>query len=101
MVTEIRYFSLCLTYVLGINLSSLIDDIREISGYARDKKILKLGGFLEDAIPKCLIIYPQNSKKEDNTLVKLDERWQESEHFVEFYKIGVNLPLKGKSYDKI
>ena len=39
--------------------AGIIDDIREISGYARDEKILdELGMPDKDIVPDCLIIYP-------------------------------------------
>ena len=47
--------------------SRIIDDIREISGYARDEYILKELGFQgNDNVPDCLIIYP---KMEDGQAV--------------------------------
>lgn len=40
--------------------SGIIDDIREISGYARDEHILnELGIHEHDIVPNCLIIYPK------------------------------------------
>lgn len=40
--------------------SRVIDDIREISGYARDEYILsELGISDQDRVPNCLIIYPK------------------------------------------
>lgn len=39
--------------------SELLDDIREISGYARDENILReLGVSNNNLVPNCLIIYP-------------------------------------------
>lgn len=43
-----------------ISYSGIIEDIREISGYARDEDILsELGLADKDSIPDCLIIYPK------------------------------------------
>ncbi len=41
--------------------SGIVDDIRQISSYARDEKILErlLGENKEDIVPPCLIIYPE------------------------------------------
>ena len=40
--------------------NGVIDDIREISGYARDEHILReLGISDQDKVPNCLIIYPK------------------------------------------
>ncbi len=64
----------------------ILDDIREISGYARDKKILDaLGWKPEDEcakgnyFPKCLIIYPDSStrfkwEKGDDSAEKDEEK---------------------------
>ena len=48
----------------------ILDDIREISGYARDEKILKVLGWKPEEesakgnyFPKCLIIYPDSSTR--------------------------------------
>lgn len=38
---------------------SIIEDIRQISAYARDSKILQAMGCSENAIVDCLIIYPE------------------------------------------
>ena len=70
----------------------LIKDIRQLSGYARDKTILsKLGKSEVDQlsyIPVCLIIYPDQSASEDlyNNPVK------EISGFNNFYKQAIKLP---------
>ena len=95
--------------------AGMLDDIRQISGYARDKKILKALGISEhshDEI-KCLIIYPepQNKTESNNNPSpnenKLNERCNifidgndqtlieqatEIKYFRNFYKIGIPLP---------
>ncbi len=86
----------------------IIDDIREISGYARDKKILKRLGSDEQEI-KCVIIYPNPIKfesdeidtdiddncKELNVFEKGDliPQCSEIKWFRNFYKISVKLPM--------
>ena len=78
----------------------ILDDIREISGYARDEKILQSIGYRDsNEVPKCVIIYPeiqenQNIKSEsllDNTKTLLSQTTQ-IPHFKNFYKIGINVP---------
>ena len=94
----------------------IIDDIREISGYARDKKILKALGVKDsdNEEVKCLIIYPEK------TIFKANSDWSEDENkeiegddckeatyfgnliaqsseikcFRNFYKISVKLPIE-------
>ena len=84
----------------------ILDDVRQISAYARDQKILDSLGS-EDVIPKCLIIYPEK--------VEVEEDWEYSEidtctqvegfskglilddakiirGFKEFYKLSIKLP---------
>ena len=97
----------------------ILDDIREISGYARDEKILKaLGWKPEDEcakgnyFPKCLIIYPdpktkfeyEEGEKEDQEMREMTDGFQkegilsdtthirEIPGFKDFYKIAVPLP---------
>lgn len=99
----------------------ILDDIREISGYARDKKILNaLGWSPEDEcakgnyFPKCLIIYPdpntkfdrEEGEKEDQRMNEMKEGFRKEEilsdtahireipGFKDFYKIAVPLPQK-------
>lgn len=77
--------------------SGVIDDIREISGYARDEYILsELGIADKDIVPDCLIIYP---KVEDCcTITAFNEGkplLPESTHFKSFknfHKICVPVP---------
>lgn len=77
--------------------SGVIDDIREISGYARDEYILKeLGISDQDCVPDCLIIYP---KMEDCCTIDVFAEGKpilpESTHFQtfrKFHKICVPVP---------
>lgn len=76
-----------------------IDNIRQISGYARDKKVLKRLNIDEKEIADCLIIYPdQINGKEDFKTIKFKEN--EIDKFVQFYKVGVKLPKIKKSLQK-
>lgn len=81
----------------------IIDDIREISGYARDEKILKeLGVYDKDIVPDCIIIYPKmedcvpdSALLEGKPLIAHSKRIN---GFKKFYKICVPVPkLKRQS----
>ena len=71
----------------------LVDDIREISGNARDYSIIKKFPHPEEE-PECVIIYP-----EDNGLTSFSGPLTETAHrrpisqFRKFYKIPVRLPI--------
>ncbi len=89
----------------------IIDDIREISGYARDRKILKRLNIEEQEV-KCVIIYPEpinfvkddDLTEEDNAEIANDTceeasfigdlipQSSEIKWFRNFYKISVKLP---------
>jgi 5-methylcytosine-specific restriction enzyme subunit McrC len=69
------------------------EDIRQISGYARLKKIYKFLEFEEDKIIDCLVIYSNQSAnrkdfKGDNFKI------EEEKEYNRFYKIGIELPIK-------
>ncbi len=82
----------------------IIDDIREISGYARDERILlQMGIDCKDAtqsIPviPCVVIYPYSEDQKPAESIfpsyKLLSKQKRNKisGFVEFYKIGVPLP---------
>jgi 5-methylcytosine-specific restriction enzyme subunit McrC len=80
----------------GENQNYKIEDIRQISGYARDKGLLKkLYGKdveLKNIVPPCLIIYPDKNGKEvfDNDHCQL--LTSPINQFNEFYKCGIKLP---------
>jgi 5-methylcytosine-specific restriction enzyme subunit McrC len=69
------------------------EDIRQISGYARLKKVYEFLGFDNDKIIDCLIIYSnQYSNRKD---FKGDNFKLEQENkYNRFYKIGIELPVK-------
>lgn len=73
--------------------NSIVKDIRQLSGYARDKSILDKLGVTYEIIPDCLIIYPDQNAEE-----KLKENLKETEieAFVQFYKTAVKLPVIGQ-----
>ncbi|PQJ08920.1 hypothetical protein CJD36_021895 [Flavipsychrobacter stenotrophus] len=72
------------------------DDIRQVSGYARDVNVAdKLGIKVEDrskVVPNCLIIYSDQKKGHLDFSIVGDNEFEEIEEFVGFYKIGVKLP---------
>jgi 5-methylcytosine-specific restriction enzyme subunit McrC len=65
------------------------EDIRQLSGYARDKGVLAKLNTSYTTIVDCLIIYPDQNADE-----KLKEDLKEIEitQFVQFYKTSVKLP---------
>lgn len=72
-----------------------IDDIRQLSGYARDRKILeqlecwKRG--VVSPVVKCLIVYPDQDGAGD--IVSEDTFANPIKEFEEFYKVGLRLPV--------
>jgi len=69
------------------------EDIRQISGYARLKKIYKFLEFEEDKIIDCLVVYSSQSANRkdfrgDNFKI------EEEKEYNRFYKIGIELPVK-------
>jgi len=101
----------------GDGNKGIIDDVRQISGYARDKKILKklqVNDYNEGAVPHCLIIYPDK----DERLIDSEDEEKDKEvkgfigmnlikesvrikAFNRFYKLSVALPIIGTNINKI
>ena len=104
--------------------SGIVDDVREISGYARDKKILRKLKWKTDAsqgklLPDCVIIYPvsQVEEKDEESVNILSEieckTWENVtdyskpltdfcdsiDAFHGFHKIAIPLPVK-RDYTK-
>lgn len=75
-----------------------IDNIRQLSGYARDKWVFEKLGIAKDKIIECLIIYPiQNSSTNTNELQTVDlSKADEIADFIRFRKLGVPLPILSK-----
>lgn len=79
------------------NEEYLIEDIRQLSGYARDKGVLEKLGIKEEqwlkTVPNCLIIYPERNNINNEATTKIDlENKSEIKAFVNFYKLSVSLP---------
>ena len=69
-----------------------IDDIRELSGNARDDRLLP--NLPEDYSPRCIFLYPGNTdelKPESDIL--FEQQGQKIPHYRNFYKISVPLPV--------
>jgi len=69
-----------------------IENIRQISAYARDKGILSKLSVDDDTVVDCLIIYP--NKYSDKDFMNRDLKENEIPQFSKFYKTGICLPLK-------
>lgn len=68
------------------------DDMRQVSGYARLKKVHKFFGLSEGTLIDCLIIYPDLV----NGLEDLPSNLKEFEipNYFGLYKVGLRIPLK-------
>ena len=81
--------------------TSIIDDVRELSGYARDEKLLGLmGHHNEDYIPPCVIIYPDNKGQLNfNHCTDISSQLQDANRisgYLKFFKFGIMLPASGR-----
>lgn len=68
-----------------------IEDIRQISGYARMRKIydeLKIQDYSK--VISCLVIYSHQTASND--LIKSTLKNKKEENYVDFYKVGIRLP---------
>jgi 5-methylcytosine-specific restriction enzyme subunit McrC len=69
------------------------EDIRQISGYARLKKVYDFLEFEDDKIIDCLVIYSnQNANRKDFKGENFN--LEEEKEYKRFYKIGIELPVK-------
>jgi 5-methylcytosine-specific restriction enzyme subunit McrC len=69
-----------------------IDNIRQISGYARDINIRKKLNTEKDELLNCCIIYP-NHDKQTGFINRTLTGEEKIEQFEKFWKIGIRLPL--------
>ena len=83
------------------NNKGLLKDVREISGYARDTKILKALNwkYNGECFPKCVIIYPIKMKNKECGIFDFDKdslikHCTEVKEFNGFYKLAIPLPSK-------
>lgn len=72
----------------------LIKDIRQLSGYARDNRIMYFLKGVAQEIIECLIIYPDVKylSKKENPKLNLQEK-KEIIQFNNFYKLAIRLPI--------
>ena len=81
-----------------------VDDVRQLAGYARDRKVLKKLGIQEaeeqnSAVVPCVIIYPEErgaDVKFDGSRSPVDQVRLEVApmgEFVGFYRVGFPLPV--------
>lgn len=74
-------------------------DIRQLSGYARDTKVLSKLGKSQDEqltyVPECLIIYPVLAKDSNDHAepIDIDSTKTLINEFVGFYKLPVKIPV--------
>jgi 5-methylcytosine-specific restriction enzyme subunit McrC len=74
-----------------------INDIRQVSGYARLKSVYKELSMTETEVIDCLIIYPDQENGFE-TLNSFNLKMNPINEFVDFYKVAVKLPtLKQKN----
>lgn len=66
-----------------------VDDIRQVSGYARLKTIRKCLGVLPQTVIPCLIVYPDLQGEAEIPYFK---DWDEVAHYEEMYKVGIRIP---------
>ena len=73
-------------------LYGLMDDIREISGYARDRKLLRIMG-KDNYMQPCVVIYPdQKDGMSEFSGQDLIGCCEPIEEFASFYRVGIKLP---------
>ena len=69
-----------------------IDDIRELSGNARDDRLLP--NLPEDYTPRCIILYPGNTDElKPESVILFEQQGRKIPHYRNFYKISVPLPV--------
>jgi len=68
-----------------------IEDIRQICGYARLKKVYEFLELPEDKVIDCLIIY-SNQTSDRNDFLENRFEFEKEEQYNNFHKIGITLP---------
>ncbi|MBB1149680.1 MULTISPECIES: 5-methylcytosine restriction system specificity protein McrC [Myroides] len=80
-------------YKLHYNNGHLHQDIRQVAGYARLKKVREKLKITDDRNIDCLIIYPDIEKGEaDLSLENINLKKQEIKAYHKVFKLGVKLP---------
>ena len=81
-------------YKLKYKKGHLHEDIRQVAGYARLKKVRNKLNIQDDKTIDCLIIYPDMENGIDNfSLDNIQQSKQEIQAYYKVYKLGVKLPL--------
>lgn len=70
-----------------------IEDIRQISGYARLKKVYNFLNLEDERIIDCLVIY-SNQKANRKDFKGENFKLEEEKEYNKFFKIGIELPIK-------
>lgn len=76
--------------------TSILEDARQLSGYSRMKKVYDDLKFPKEKVIDCLIIYPNqesNNKDLSNFNELLKDHNSVISEYVNFFKIGVELPI--------
>lgn len=73
-----------------------VDDIRQISGYARLSKLYDLLKIEEDKLIDCLVVY-SNQKSSRQNFINGNFQFVSEEQYQRFYKIGIELPIQSKT----
>jgi 5-methylcytosine-specific restriction enzyme subunit McrC len=72
------------------------EDIRQISGYARLKKVYDFLSYVDEKVIDCLVIYShKNSVRKD--FIGENFKLTVEPEYNKFYKIDIQLPMKSKS----
>lgn len=74
-----------------LNNSPSLEDKRQLAGYVRMKSVYKLLGISDDKIVKGIILYSNQSS--EDSFKKEDLFSQAIDEYVEFYKLGLKLPI--------
>lgn len=81
--------------------ATILEDIRQLSGYARDEKVYARFGTDVNTVFRCVIVYP--SPFAPSNLVGWDDpaRLLPMKKYRDFYKLGLKLPLKVESQAQV
>ena len=77
-------------YKLKYGHTYIIDDIRQVSGYARLKAVSEELGKADSEVIDCLIIYPHQSSSYE---LPMDLLSVPINGFNRFFKVGIRLPI--------
>lgn len=70
-----------------------IEDIRQVSGYARMSGVYQLLEKEEKENIDCLIIYPDNKNPKELSSVHLTDKKYELKNYLNIFKIGIKIPM--------